>query len=140
MRRVDAPFGGSILTTSAPSPARTRPQYSPSSSAVSTTRMPSSIPGFKGVSLFGTVSCGSLFDEADLRHGTDGRILGIGDFDVPTDPVALRLLADEIADDDRAFLKLDGDGIVGRRKIFEILPVKHHPGQDLALAGNRLPG
>src|SRR5438874_13080050 len=39
-RRVAAPLGGSILTTSAPMPASSRPQYSPFSSAISSTRRP----------------------------------------------------------------------------------------------------
>src|SRR6266850_4017648 len=40
MRRVGLPPGGSILITSAPSPARVSPQYSACSSASSMTRMP----------------------------------------------------------------------------------------------------
>src|SRR5262249_20967302 len=40
MRRVGLPPGGSILITSAPRPARVRPQYSACSSASSMTRMP----------------------------------------------------------------------------------------------------
>src|SRR5262245_5642358 len=40
MRRVGLPPGGSILTTSAPRPARVSPQYSACSSASSMTRMP----------------------------------------------------------------------------------------------------
>src|SRR5690348_15087966 len=45
MRRVGLPPGGSTLTTSAPRPASVSPQYSASSSASSTTRMPDSAPG-----------------------------------------------------------------------------------------------
>src|SRR5262249_31659359 len=45
MRRVALPSGGSILITSAPSPASSSPQYSARSSAISMTRSPASIPG-----------------------------------------------------------------------------------------------
>src|SRR5207237_1597992 len=44
MRRVELPPGGSILMTSAPSPASVSPQYSACSSASSITRMPVSTP------------------------------------------------------------------------------------------------
>src|SRR5438552_610895 len=45
MRRVALPSGGSILITSAPSPASRRPAYSARSSAISTTLNPASMPG-----------------------------------------------------------------------------------------------
>src|SRR5215470_6342108 len=45
MRRVGLPPGGSILSTSAPSPASVSPQYSACSSAISMTRMPVKDPG-----------------------------------------------------------------------------------------------
>ena len=45
MRRVALPSGGSILITSAPSPASSSPVYSARSSAISMTRSPASMPG-----------------------------------------------------------------------------------------------
>src|SRR6516165_12042979 len=45
MRRVALPSGGSILMTSAPSPASSSPQYSALSSAISMTLSPASMPG-----------------------------------------------------------------------------------------------
>src|SRR5271156_2698460 len=45
MSRVGAPSDGSILMTSAPSPASNKPQYSAVSSATSMTVTPESIPG-----------------------------------------------------------------------------------------------
>src|SRR5437763_519723 len=45
MRRVALPSGGSILITSAPSPASNSPAYSARSSAISMTRSPASMPG-----------------------------------------------------------------------------------------------
>ena len=45
MRRVALPPGGSILITSAPRPASSRPVYSARSSAISITRSPANMPG-----------------------------------------------------------------------------------------------
>src|SRR6516162_791816 len=60
MRRVGLPPGGSTLSTSAPSPASVRPQYSACSSAISMTLMPVSDPG-----------CGAATD-APVRTGSAG--------------------------------------------------------------------
>ena len=54
-------------------------------------------------------------------------VFSIAEGNFGTDPTALWDRSDEIAENDRPFLTLDGDYIVRRHMIIEILSVEHDP-------------
>src|ERR1039457_2738331 len=140
MRRVGLPCGGSTLTTSAPRPASSKPQYSPSSSATSTTRMPDSIPGFAWE--FVRVGMKTLVRaDLELRDEQVPRNCLEDGLDRAAKLQSAQVLIDQVADENRTFFELDHHHVVGQRRLHAI-PVgmmKRDPGKQRSPAAGGEP-